>query len=114
MAPARRAGDGSMPGAEALSSDMTRDPVGWDVDSPIQAEVFVVWLDGDRIQLTGPDGPQPWLLQLRLPADATTTFGFTLPGPDWNVSNFPLSLNELVVRLVAVKASFAASCPAIY
>ena len=43
---------------------MTREPVGWDVDSPVQAEVFVVWLDGDRIQLTGPDGPQPWHLQL--------------------------------------------------
>lgn len=43
---------------------MTREPVGWDVDSPVQAEVFVVWLDGDRIQLTGPDGPRPWYLQL--------------------------------------------------
>jgi hypothetical protein len=43
---------------------MTRVPVGWDVDSPVQAEVFVVWLDGDRILLTGPDGPQPWILQL--------------------------------------------------
>jgi len=43
---------------------MTRAPVGWDVDSPVQAEVFVIWLDGDRLQLTGPDGPQAWLLQL--------------------------------------------------
>jgi hypothetical protein len=43
---------------------MTRASAGWDVDSPVQAEVFVVWLDGDRILLTGPDGPQPWLLQL--------------------------------------------------
>jgi hypothetical protein len=43
---------------------MTREPVGWDVDSPVQAEVFVIWLDGDRIQLTGPDGPQAWHLQL--------------------------------------------------
>ena len=43
---------------------MTRTPIGWDVDSPVQAEVFVVWLDGDRLQLTGPDGPQPWILQL--------------------------------------------------
>ena len=43
---------------------MSREPAGWDVDSPIQAEVFVVWLDGDRLQLTGPDGPQAWLLQL--------------------------------------------------
>jgi hypothetical protein len=43
---------------------VTREPVGWDVDSPVQAEVFVIWLDGDRIQLTGPDGPQAWHLQL--------------------------------------------------
>ena len=43
---------------------MTREPVGWDVDSPVQAEVFVIWLDGDRIRLTGPDGPQAWHLQL--------------------------------------------------
>ncbi len=43
---------------------MSRAPAGWDVDSPVQAEVFVVWLDDDRILLTGPDGPQPWILQL--------------------------------------------------
>ena len=43
---------------------VSRTPTGWDVDSPVQAEVFVVWLDGDRLQLTGPDGPQPWMLQL--------------------------------------------------
>jgi hypothetical protein len=43
---------------------VSRSPAGWDVDSPVQAEVFVVWLDGDRLQLTGPDGPQPWMLQL--------------------------------------------------
>jgi hypothetical protein len=43
---------------------MTREPVGWDVEGPVQAEVFVVWLDRDRLQLTGPDGPKAWLLQL--------------------------------------------------
>jgi hypothetical protein len=43
---------------------VSRAPAGWDVDSPVKAEVFVVWLDGDRLQLTGPDGPQPWILQL--------------------------------------------------
>jgi hypothetical protein len=43
---------------------VTRSPAGWDIDSPVQAEVFVVWLDGDRLRLTGPDGPQPWILQL--------------------------------------------------
>jgi hypothetical protein len=43
---------------------MTREPVGWDVDSPVRAEVFVLWLDDDRVQLTGPDGPRAWHLQL--------------------------------------------------
>ena len=43
---------------------MSREPVDWDVEGPVQAEVFVLWLDGDRILLTGPDGPQPWILQL--------------------------------------------------
>ncbi|MFI5259854.1 MAG: hypothetical protein ACHQ01_09650 [Candidatus Limnocylindrales bacterium] len=43
---------------------MTRVPGGWDVASPVQAEVFVVWLDGDRLELTGPDGPAPWILEL--------------------------------------------------
>ena len=43
---------------------MTRASIGWDVDSPVQAEVFVIWLDRERLQLTGPDGPRAWLLQL--------------------------------------------------
>src|SRR3954469_24848410 len=50
--------------ADDYDGAVSREPVGWDVDSPVQAEVFVVWLDGDRLQLTGPDGPQPWILQL--------------------------------------------------
>jgi hypothetical protein len=43
---------------------MTRAPFVWDVDGPVQAEVFVIWLDGDRLMLTGPDGPGPWRLEL--------------------------------------------------
>ena len=43
---------------------MTRTPAGWDVDGPVQAEVFVVWLDGDHLELTGPCGAAPWLLEL--------------------------------------------------
>ena len=39
-------------------------PFAWDVEGPVQAEVFVVWLHGDVIELTGPDGPVPWLLEL--------------------------------------------------
>jgi hypothetical protein len=37
---------------------------GFDVEGPVQAEVFVVWLDGDHLALTGPDGPAPWLIEL--------------------------------------------------
>jgi hypothetical protein len=43
---------------------VTREPAGWDVEGPVQAEVFVLWLDGDRIALTGPDGAAPWYLEL--------------------------------------------------
>jgi len=39
-------------------------PAGFDVEGPVQAEVYVVWLDGDHLALTGPDGPQPWLIEL--------------------------------------------------
>src|SRR5256885_6472098 len=50
--------------ADDYDDAVSREPAGWDVDSPVQAEIFVVWLDGDRLQLTGPDGPQPWVIQL--------------------------------------------------
>ena len=43
---------------------MTRTPAGWDVDGPIVAEVFVVWLNDDRLELTGPCGAAPWLIEL--------------------------------------------------
>lgn len=43
---------------------MTRFPAGFDVEGPVQAEVFVIWLNGNRLELTGPDGPQPWLIEL--------------------------------------------------
>ena len=43
---------------------MTRVPDGLDVEGPVQAEVFVVWLAGDHLELTGPCGPAPWLLEL--------------------------------------------------
>jgi hypothetical protein len=43
---------------------VTRYPDGFDVEGPVQAEIFVVWLAGDRLELTGPCGPAPWLLEL--------------------------------------------------
>ena len=45
-------------------ASVTRYPDGFDVEGPVQAEVFVVWLAGDHLELTGPCGPAPWLLEL--------------------------------------------------
>ncbi len=36
----------------------------WDVEGPVQAEVFVVWLNGEHLELTGPCGPAPWYIEL--------------------------------------------------
>jgi hypothetical protein len=43
---------------------MSRDPEGWDVDSPVQAEIFTVWRAGDHLELTGPCGAAPWIVEL--------------------------------------------------
>jgi hypothetical protein len=37
---------------------------GFDVEGPIQAEVFVVWLNADHLELTGPCGAAPWMIEL--------------------------------------------------
>ena len=43
---------------------MSRLPDGFDVDGPVQAEVFVVWLKADHLELTGPCGAAPWLIEV--------------------------------------------------
>jgi hypothetical protein len=43
---------------------MPRLPDGLDVEGPVQAEIFVVWLNGDHLELTGPCGAAPWMLEL--------------------------------------------------
>lgn len=43
---------------------MTRLPDGIDVDGPVQAEVFVMWLHDERVELTGPCGSAPWILEI--------------------------------------------------
>lgn len=43
---------------------MTRLPAGIDVEGPVQAEVFVVWLHDRRLELTGPCGAAPWLIEI--------------------------------------------------
>ena len=45
---------------------MRPEPRAWDIEGPVQAEVFVVWLHGQGIELTGPCGAAPWLLELGL------------------------------------------------
>lgn len=43
---------------------MTDATNGWDIGGPVQAEVFVVWLNDDHLELTGPCGAAPWLIEL--------------------------------------------------
>jgi hypothetical protein len=43
---------------------MARFPDGFDVEGPVRAEIFVVWLNGDALELTGPCGAAPWLVEL--------------------------------------------------
>jgi hypothetical protein len=43
---------------------VTRLPNGIDVEGPVQAEVFVLWLNGDRLELTGPCGAAPWIIEM--------------------------------------------------
>jgi len=43
---------------------MSRSPEGWDVDSPVQAEIFTVWRSEDHLELTGPCGAAPWIVEL--------------------------------------------------
>jgi len=50
--------------ATLRSRAVTRTPEGWDVESPVQAEVYVVWLNGEHLELTGPCGAAPWILEL--------------------------------------------------
>lgn len=44
---------------------MARAPIaGFDVEGPVQTEVFVLWLDDGEPALTGPCGAGPWLLEV--------------------------------------------------
>jgi len=43
---------------------MVRLADGIDVEGPVQAEVFVAWLQGGRPELTGPCDAAPWLIEL--------------------------------------------------
>jgi hypothetical protein len=36
----------------------------WDVEGPVQGEVFVLWLNQDHLELTGPCGSAAWYLEI--------------------------------------------------
>jgi hypothetical protein len=42
---------------------------GLDVEGPVQAEVFLLWLDRDEPALTGPCGAAPWYLEVAADED---------------------------------------------
>jgi hypothetical protein len=59
-------------------------PDGWDVEGPVRAEIFMIWLNGDRLEVTGPDGATPWILQLadaEHPVEAVERIVTGLVGP---------------------------------
>lgn len=37
---------------------------GIDIGGPVRGEIFLIRLDADRIVITGPDGPRPWIIEL--------------------------------------------------
>jgi hypothetical protein len=47
----------------------------FDVEGPVQAEVFVVYLAGGQPMLTGPCGPDPWYLEVSAADDPMTVVG---------------------------------------
>jgi hypothetical protein len=42
---------------------MAGTPRPWGTEGPVQAEVFVVRMRGDRLELTGPCGPDAWYIE---------------------------------------------------
>jgi hypothetical protein len=47
----------------AIPDPVSDDLPPWGTEGPVQAEVFVVRLRGDRLELTGPCGPAPWYIE---------------------------------------------------
>jgi hypothetical protein len=43
---------------------MTDEPMPFDVEGPVRAEVYLVFLEAGTIHLGGPDGPRAWELEL--------------------------------------------------
>jgi hypothetical protein len=56
----------------------------WGTEGPVQAEVFVVRLRGDRLELTGPCGPDAWYIESHAdddPMEVVKRLSTNLMGP---------------------------------
>jgi hypothetical protein len=56
----------------------------WGTEGPVQAEVFVVRLHGDRLELTGPCGPNAWYIESHAeddPMEVVKRLSTNLMGP---------------------------------
>jgi hypothetical protein len=65
-------------------TDATNPLAGIDVVGPVRADVFLVWLNGDRIEIAGPDGARSWVIQLEdaeHPVEAVQRIVAGLVGP---------------------------------
>ena len=62
-----------------------RHPIdGIDVSGPVRGEIFMVWLGSEGIEITGPDGARPWIVQLEdaeHPVEAVDRIVRDLVGP---------------------------------
>jgi hypothetical protein len=80
---------------------------GWDVDGPVQAEIFVVWRAGDHLELTGPCGADPWYVEIadgEHPVEVVTRMATELIGAprlvhstSWRTRNGGVTLTFVVV-----------------
>jgi hypothetical protein len=93
---------------------------GWDVEGPVRAEIFMIWLNGTRLELTGPDGAVPWTLQLadaEHPVEAVERIVTGLVGPPLLVHSTswrrdgPAVMLSFVVVIGPEQAAGMASAP---
>jgi hypothetical protein len=86
------------------------------VEGPVQAEVFVVWLSDRGIELTGPCGPDPWLIEVDEGGDPVEVVGRLVRAnlgdarivhsTSWRAARDGIVLSFVVVVTPDVAASF--------
>ena len=90
----------------------------FDVDGPVQAEVFVLYLADSQVMLTGPCGAGPWYLEVGAGQDplAVVTAAFTrVIGPPLVVhsTSWRTDRESVVLSFVVITAAPVSGQPAI-